>query len=106
NNVLTVMSGYLQLALNNKKTEPAVAGDLLEIQKAVNHAASLTKQLLAFSRQQVLRPQVLELNDCIASLLQILRRVIPEDIEINTCLEPGLGPVLIDQTQLEQVVMN
>jgi signal transduction histidine kinase/ActR/RegA family two-component response regulator len=106
NNVLTVMSGYLQLALNNKKTEQAVARDLLEVQKAVNHASSLTKQLLAFSRQQVLRPEVLELNECITSLLQILRRVISEDIEITTRLAPELGSVLIDRTQLEQVIMN
>jgi signal transduction histidine kinase/ActR/RegA family two-component response regulator len=106
NNVLTVMTGYLQLSLNRDHLDPAVASDLSEVQKAVDHASSLTKQLLAFSRQQVIRPQVLDLNERITSLLQILSRLISEDVELTTSLQPGLAPVLIDRTQLEQVIMN
>jgi two-component system cell cycle sensor histidine kinase/response regulator CckA len=106
NNVLTIMTGYLQLSLNRNHLEPEVASDLSEVQKAVDHASSLTKQLLAFSRQPVIRPQALDLNEGINGLLQILGRVISEDIELTTSLEPGLAPVLIDKTQLEQVIMN
>ncbi|MCU1309458.1 MAG: histidine kinase [Candidatus Angelobacter sp.] len=106
NNVLTIMTGYLQLSLNRNHLEPGIASDLSEVQKAVDHASSLTKQLLAFSRQPVIRPQVFDLNEGITGLLQILGRVISEDIELTTSLEPGLAPVLIDKTQLEQVIMN
>ncbi|MCU1307172.1 MAG: histidine kinase [Acidobacteriaceae bacterium] len=106
NNVLTIMTGYLQLALNRNHLEPGIASDLSEVQKAVDHASSLTKQLLAFSRQPAIRPQVLDLNEGITSLLQILQRVISEDIELTTSLQPGLAPVLIDKTQLEQIIMN
>jgi signal transduction histidine kinase/ActR/RegA family two-component response regulator len=106
NNVLTIMTGYLQLSLNRNHLEPGVASDLSEVQKAVDHASSLTKQLLAFSRQPVIRPQALDLNEGITCLLQILGRVISEDIELTTSLESGLAPVLIDKTQLEQVIMN
>src|SRR5439155_746862 len=77
-----------------------------EIKKAGERAAGLTTQLLAFSRQQVLQPRVLDLNEVVVSMEQLLRRAVTDRVEIVSALGPGLGRVLADQHQLEQVLLN
>jgi CheY-like chemotaxis protein len=77
-----------------------------EIQKAAERATSLTRQLLAFGRRQVLQPQVLDLNEVVANMEKMLQRVIGEDIQLLTVLEPKLWPVKVDPGQIEQVIMN
>src|SRR5437879_8471143 len=77
-----------------------------EIEKAGQRAASLTRQLLAFSRQQVLTPSVLSLNALVSDMEKMLPRLLGEDIEVSLSLEPELGNVKADQSQIEQVIMN
>jgi two-component system cell cycle sensor histidine kinase/response regulator CckA len=106
NNHLGVIIGYSrvlkrQLGENNALTEHA-----LEIEKAGQRAASLTKQLLAFSRQQVLTPAVLSLNTLASEMDRMLPRLLGEDIEVSLELDPELGSVKADQGQIEQVIMN
>jgi nitrogen-specific signal transduction histidine kinase/CheY-like chemotaxis protein len=106
NNHLGVIIGYSrvlkrQLGENNSLCEHA-----LEIEKAGERAASLTKQLLAFSRQQVLTPAVLNLNTLTADMEKMLPRLLGEDIEVSLILDPGLSNVKADQGQIEQVIMN
>src|SRR5487761_128270 len=84
---------------------PARRG-LEEIRKAGERAASLTRQLLAFSRRQVLAPQVIDLNDVIGNVNKMLRRLIGEDIDLVTVLRPGISPVKADPGQIEQVLVN
>jgi signal transduction histidine kinase/ActR/RegA family two-component response regulator len=106
NNLLTAIMGYSQLA---RRMFPANAGaqeNLDEVLKAAERAASLTRQLLAFSRQQVLQPKVLNLNATITGLDKLLRRLIGEDIDIVTAPAPDLGQVKADPGQIEQVIMN
>ena len=106
NNLLTGITGYSELLLNSLRPEDPMRGNLEEIRKAAARAASLTHQLLAFSRQQVLRPVILDLNALLANLHKMLRRLIGEDIELVTLLGPGLGRVEADRGQMEQVIMN
>jgi signal transduction histidine kinase len=105
NNLLTVISGQGHLLLRHLQ-----AGELREgidrINLAADRAAELTAQLLAFSRKQALQPRVLALNDIANELAPLLRRIIGEDIELRTILEPDLDHVQADPTQLRQVVMN
>jgi len=106
NNLLGVIIGYSgvlkkQLGLGNALCEHA-----LEIEKAGQRAASLTKQLLAFSRQQVLTPAVLNLNSLATDMEKMLPRLLGEDIEVSLTLDPELGNVKADQSQIEQVIMN
>ena len=104
NNLLTIISGYGQLL--RERLGPVEIGLLEEILKASDRAASLTRQLLAFSRQQLLTPQVLDLNAVVANVEKMLRRLIGEDIELATNLAPDLGRVKADPGQVEQVIMN
>jgi PAS domain S-box-containing protein len=106
NNLLTAITGFAELALAHLGEQDPVRRDLEEIRKAGDRAARLTKQLLAFSRRQVLQPRVLDLNTVVADLSQMLRRVIGEDIELLTVAEPSLGRVKADSGQLEQMLMN
>ena len=106
NNLLSVIIGYaedLELRL-----DPAdrLHKEAVEVRKAGERAASLTRQLLAFSRQQMLQPRVLDLNGVVADLARMLGRLIGSDIEFHLALDPQLGRVKADQSQLEQVVMN
>ncbi len=106
NNLLTAILGYSDIVL-----EQLPGGDRLrhyvgEIKKAGERAASLTRQLLAFSRQQVLAPLVLDLNAVVADMEKMLRRLIGEDIELVTVLAHDLARVKADPSQLEQVIMN
>ena len=111
NNLLTVISGYSELALQRvtegeSPTERDVRDELEEIRSAAARAASLTQQLLAFSRQQVVRPEVVDLNEIVAEIDKMLDRLIGEDIALVVTLDPALGPVLADAGQLEQVLLN
>ena len=106
NNLLTVIKGYSQLSLMQLNEGNPLRGKLEEIQKAADRAASLTRQLLAFSRRQVMEMRVLDLNILIKDLEKMLRRIIGEDVELITFLADDLGRVKTDPGQIEQVVMN
>jgi PAS domain S-box-containing protein len=106
NNLLTVINGYAELLQNHIDEKSPLRGNVDEIRHAGDRAASLTRQLLAFSRRQVLQPKVLDLNGVISTLGSMLRRLIGEDIELRTHLRPDLGTVLADPGQIEQVLLN
>src|SRR5712691_11879200 len=106
NNLLTVITSYSDLLLEDLAPGDAKRDDLEQVRKAADGAAALTRQLLAFSRQQVVEPRVVSLNTVVEGLHKILRRVIGEDIELTTTLAPDLGAVRADVGQLEQVLMN
>jgi CheY-like chemotaxis protein len=106
NNLLTVITSYGQFLLNALPEQDPRRSDAHQITQAAARAASLTRQLLAFSRRQVLQPQVLDLNEVIGEMQNLLRRVISEDISLVTQLENGIGAVRADRGQIEQVVMN
>jgi two-component system, cell cycle sensor histidine kinase and response regulator CckA len=106
NNLLTAITMSTDIAI--RKLDPAdpVRRHIEEIRKAAERAASLTRQLLAFSRKQILQPRVIDLNYLVEDSTNMLRRLIGEDIEVHTKLEPGLDQVLADPWQIEQVLMN
>src|SRR5581483_4129501 len=106
NNLLTVMKGYSELMLDELDTNDPLRTEVDEIKKAADRAAALTRQLLAFSRQQVLAPKVLDLNSVVGNMDKLLRRLLGEDIDLFTVLEPGLSRVKADPGQVEQVIMN
>ncbi|MDZ7261538.1 MAG: PAS domain S-box protein [candidate division KSB1 bacterium] len=106
NNLLTAISGYTELLLGDLGPGHPMRADLGEIKKAADRAAALTRQLLAFSRRQLLQPKVLDLNTLITNMDNMLRRLIGEDIELVTRLEPKLRRVKADPGQIEQVIMN
>jgi len=106
NNLLTVISSYSALSLRKmEKTDP-LQKNLAEIQKAAERASSLTRQLLAFSRKQVLQPRVLQLNEVVGGMEKMLRRLIGEDVELSISFAGSLGHVKADPGQIEQVIMN
>ncbi len=106
NNLLTAILGYSELGLRRLPTESPVRRDLQEIQRAANRAASLTRQLLAFSRKQILEPEVLDLNLVVGDMHKMLHRLIGEDIDLVTVLAKGLGRVKADPGQIEQIIVN
>ena len=106
NNLLTVINGYSELLLNKVKDKPLLGGELEEIRRAGERAAALTRQLLAFSRRQVMQPKVLDLNEVIPHMDMMLRRLIGEDVEFRTVLGEDLWRVKADPGQIEQVLMN
>src|SRR5256886_1332475 len=106
NNLLTVITSYSDLLLEDLGTDDPKRSDVEQVRKAADGAAALTRQLLAFSRQQVVEPRVVSLNAVVESLQKILRRVIGEDIELTITLAPDLESVRADVGQLEQVLMN
>jgi PAS domain S-box-containing protein len=106
NNLLTIISGYGGLLIEHPSTIEPLRGYANEIRDASSRAASLTRQLLAFSRQQVLAPRVLALNAVVANIEKMLKRLIGEDINLVTCLGESLWPVKADPGQLEQVLLN
>ena len=106
NNLLTVISGYARLALGRAQPGDPLTADLEEVIRASEGAASLTRQLLTFSRRQVLAPVVLNLNQRVVEMTKMLKRIIGEDVELVTRLEPALGNVKADPGQVEQVIMN
>ena len=106
NNLLTIISGYSSIQLERTSPSDPVYHEAEQIKAAADRAAALTRQLLAFSRQQVLQPRNLNLNDAVRSLDKMLRRVIREDIEVLTELAPDVGIVRVDPSQLDQILMN
>jgi PAS domain S-box-containing protein len=106
NNLLGVIIGYAEFLQESLDAENGLRSSVDEILKAGKRAASLTRQLLAFSRQQVLDPKVLDLNGVVSDMDKMLRRMIGEDVELSTVLGPELGRVKADQGQVEQVLMN
>jgi signal transduction histidine kinase/ActR/RegA family two-component response regulator len=105
NNVLTVITGYSDLLLRGLDRGDSTRLKVEEIKKAGERGASLIRQLLAFSRKQVLQPKVLKLNAIVADTEKMLRRLIGEDIDLLTVLEPSLGQIRADPGQIEQVII-
>ncbi|HXU19594.1 MAG TPA: PAS domain S-box protein [Verrucomicrobiae bacterium] len=106
NNLLGVIIGYAEFLQEQLDPENTLRSSVDEILNAGKRAAALTRQLLAFSRQQVLDPKVIDLNGAVSDMEKLLRRLIGEDVELSTQLVSNLGRVKADQGQLEQVVMN
>ncbi len=106
NNLLTAIRGYSDLLLLRVGEDSPMRRELEEILKAAERASSLTRQLLAFSRKQVLQPKTVDLNEIVANMDRMMRRLIGEDLDLVTVLQPDLGMVLVDPGQVEQVLMN
>jgi PAS domain S-box-containing protein len=106
NNLLTVINGYAGLALDGLGQDDPLRAELDSIRNAGTRAAVLTRQLLTFSRKQVIAPTILNLNEVIGNIEKMLRRLIGEDVELVTVMADGLGPVKADPGQIEQIVMN
>ena len=106
NNLLGVIIGYSGVLKKGLGANSPLYEHALEVEKAGQRAASLTKQLLAFSRQQVLTPAVLNLNTLASDMEKMLPRLLGEDVEVSLALDPELGNVKADQSQVEQVIMN
>jgi two-component system cell cycle sensor histidine kinase/response regulator CckA len=106
NNLLTAMIGFCDLLLLRFRPGDPSFADIMQIKQNANRAANLVRQLLAFSRQQTLQPRVLDITDVLAELSHLLRRLIGENIELKMVHGRDLGPVKVDQGQLEQVIIN
>jgi len=106
NNILTAITGHADLLLEDLGHHDPRRADVDEIRRSAERAAGLTRQLLAFSRQQVLQPKVVDLNALVLDMDKLLRRLIGEDVELATALDPTLGRVTADPGQLEQVIVN
>lgn len=106
NNLLTVILGYSDITLRQLTPDHPLRRNLDEIVRASERAAALTRQLLAFSRKQVMQPKVFGINNVVIELEKMLRRMIGEDIELRVSLNPDIGNIKADPVQLEQVIMN
>jgi nitrogen-specific signal transduction histidine kinase/CheY-like chemotaxis protein len=106
NNLLTIIKGYVELALNRVASHPEIRGNIQQIADAAERAVSLVRQLLAFSRKQVLKPKVLDLNSIVLNMDKMVRRLMSETIEMTTKVEKHLGAVKADPGQIEQVILN
>jgi PAS domain S-box-containing protein len=106
NNLLTIIKGYTELALMRAKGLPELKTDIERIEDASERASGLVRQLLAFSRRQVLQPKVLDLNEIVIGLDKLLRRLMDEDIEMLTIADKPVGAIKADPGQIEQVIMN
>jgi signal transduction histidine kinase len=106
NNMLTVIIGYAEMALERVGPEDPLRADLLEILRAARHSADITRQLLGFARKQPIRPRVLDLNATVEGMLKMLRRLIGEDINLSWRPGAGLWPVRMDPIQIDQVLAN
>ena len=106
NNLLTAITSFGEFALGGSSAESEIRSDIEEILKASDRAASLTQQLLAFSRRQMLQPRNLDLSEVVCSTEKLLQRVLGADIEIELKNQPGLGVVWVDPVQIEQVILN
>jgi two-component system cell cycle sensor histidine kinase/response regulator CckA len=106
NNLLTAIIGYSNLTLEALEPAHPVRADIQEIQKAGESAASLTRQLLAFSRKQILQPQILDLNAVVTRVEALLQRLIGADIELVSRLAPSIDRVNADPGQMAQIIMN
>jgi signal transduction histidine kinase/ActR/RegA family two-component response regulator len=106
NNLLAVILSYASFAIHDLPVSHRARNDIMEVEKAATRAAELTRQLLAFSRKQVLQPVLLDVNQVVAGVEKMLRRILGEDIDFVQILAPDLGLTLADPGQLEQVLMN
>jgi PAS domain S-box-containing protein len=106
NNLLTAIQGYAEMLEPQLPAGSSAGRYLAEIRKAAAGAGDLTKQLLAFGRKQILQPSLLDLNAVVESMMNLIRRVIGEDVELVHSLDPSLPAVLADRGQIEQVLMN
>ncbi len=106
NNVLTAILGFAELLLAESSVDDPGYADLFQIKSAGQRGAGLVRQLLAFSRKQILQPQVLDVNVVVASMEKMLRQLIVEDIELRMSLMPQRALIRIDPTQLEQILIN
>jgi PAS domain S-box-containing protein len=106
NNLLTAITTNAELALGAQSTGEDVQEELGQIKRAAERAAGLTRQLLAFSRKQMLQPRVMRVNEAVREAGELLARVIGEDIHLITCLDQDTWPVVADTGQLTQVVLN
>ena len=106
NNLLTVIGGYSQMLFDSTRPEDPRRGKLEQVLGAANRASILTRQLLAFSRRQMIQPARIDLNHLLTNMEALLRRLIGEHIVVETALDPGLGRIQADPHQLEQVVLN
>jgi len=106
NNLLTVIKGHCELLIDRMKPSEDIYGSTQQIMRTADRAASLTRQLLAFSRMQVLQPRILDLNTLVADMSKLLRRLVREDIEFGFLLGDSLGRVKADPGQIEQVLLN
>ena len=106
NNLLTVITGYADMALPKLHRSDPLRQDIEEIRRAGQRAAALTRQLLAFSRRQIVTPGVLDLNEIVAEMENLLRRTIGENIELVTVPAQALGRIKADPGQIEQIIMN
>ena len=106
NNLLTAITGHSEMCLKDLAPENALFRHVDEIKKTADRAAALTRQLLAFSRKQILQPEVIDLNHIVVELSKMLQRLIGEDIDLLMGLDADLGRVKADPNQLEQVLMN
>jgi two-component system, cell cycle sensor histidine kinase and response regulator CckA len=106
NNMLNVISGFTELALEKVAPDDPIHDDLLEVRNAARRSADITRQLLAFARKQTIRPQLLDLNETLESMLKLLRRLIGEDIELIWLPGRGVLPVKMDPAQLDQILAN
>ncbi len=106
NNMLSAIGGYSDLLLLDLQDDDPRCQDVEEIKRAADRAASLTRQLLAFSRKQIFQPKNLDLNEVVDNLGKMLRRLMGEEIELATLGSPGLGRVMADPGQIEQVILN
>lgn len=106
NNILTVIASYTQLLLDNDALPHAMRDDVNEVRLAGDRAAALTRQLLAFSRKQILLPAVLDVNDVVGEMSSMLARLIREDVHLEVKLGANVQPIFVDRGQLEQIIMN
>jgi signal transduction histidine kinase/CheY-like chemotaxis protein len=106
NNMLSVILSYTSILVEELDAADPIRADVLEVKRAGERAAALTQQILAFSRQQVLQPQLVDLNTALSGVEKMLRRLLGEDIELTFTPGPKLGLVHIDPGQFEQVVLN
>jgi len=106
NNVLTVVSNFAEIIQQDVAPDSATSRDLDQIRQATNRASRLTRQLLAFSRRQILQPQPLDVNERVQSVLGLLERLLPAHVNISVELGEGLSPVMADPVQIEQVLLN
>ncbi|HKP95238.1 MAG TPA: PAS domain S-box protein [Fibrobacteria bacterium] len=106
NNLLTAINGYSEMALGLIEGDDNLAEYLGEIKRSGERAASLTQQLLAYSRKQILAPTILDLNETVADMDRMLRRLIGEHIHLESSLDPALGMVRADPGQIQQIILN
>jgi CheY-like chemotaxis protein len=106
NNMLGVILGHCELAMEKVNASDSLHGDLVSIRAAAQRSADLTRQLLAFARKQTVAPKVLSLNDTVAGMLKMVKRLIGEDVELEWRPGENLWPVKIDPTQIDQILAN